>query len=255
MTGTQGGAPVRLAGSGGPSWKWSFWKFNWIAYHRVIEALERVRTYAHGRLLDVGCGDRPFAWVFDGHVTGYLGTDLPSSQYLAACPPDAFARAEALPFRAGAFDTVLGLSMMTYLPEPLDMLREVNRVLVPRGTLLIEFTQMVPLHDEPYDYFRFTRYGAAYLLERAGFEVVDHVPIAGLWTRVGMSVIAALNRMNRGPARILTEIPVRLLYATLQPAFALLDRAVFDPREVVGHLVVARKVRDAESPPATPHGA
>ena len=59
--------------------------------------------------------------------------------------------------------------------------------------------------------------------------------------RVGQSTIAALNRVNRGPLRILTEIPVRILYVVLQVFFAVLDRIFFNPREVLSHLVVARK--------------
>lgn len=217
------------------------WKFNWLANHKIVRALERARTHAHGALLDVGCGAKPFAPLFAGRVTRYLGTDLSSSPYLAGARLDAYARAEALPFRAGSFDTVLGLSMLTYLPEPLRMLEEAHRVLRPGGTLILEFTQMVPLHDEPHDYFRFTRYGAQHLLEHAGFEPVEYLPIGGLWARVGLTTIAALNRLNRGPTRVLTEIPVRILYVLLQLLFEGLDRLFFDPREVLAHLVVARR--------------
>jgi len=138
-------------------------------------------------------------------------------------------------------DTVLSLSVLTYLPEPGRLIAEAHRVLKPGGTLLLEFTQMVPLHDEPHDYFRFTRYGAAHLLERAGFEPLEYIPIGGLMSRVGLSAIAALNRINRGPLRVITEIPVRILYVVLQLGFEALDRLFFDPREVLAHLVVARK--------------
>jgi hypothetical protein len=41
---------------------------------------------------------------------------------------------------------------------------------------------------------------------------------------------------------VLTEVPVRLLYVVLQAWFELLDRVFFDPREVLAHLVVARRV-------------
>jgi len=136
---------------------------------------------------------------------------------------------------------VLGLSMVTYFREPLALLAEAHRVLRPGGALLLEFTQMAPLHDEPHDYFRFTRYGAAHLLERAGFEPLDFIPIGGLMSRVGLSAIAALNRVNRGPTRVLTEIPVRVLYVVLQVGFEALDRVFFDPREVLAHLAIARK--------------
>src|SRR5262249_18555627 len=136
-----------------PTGKWSVWKFNWLANHKIIRSLERARGHARGVLLDVGCGSKPFAGLFAGRVNRYLGTDLQASRYLGSARLDAFARAEALPFRAGSVDTVLGLSMLTYLPEPRLMLEEARRVLRPGGVLILEFTQMAPLHDPPHDYF------------------------------------------------------------------------------------------------------
>ncbi len=232
-------AALRFGGAVG---KWTFWKFNWLAKHKVIRALERARVHARGDLLDMGCGAKPFAPLFAGRVTRYWGTDLAASRYLGEARLDAFARAEAQPFRDGSFDTVLGLSMLTYLPEPVRMIEEAHRVLRPGGMLLLEFTQMVPLHDEPWDFFRFTRYGAEHLLRRAGFEPVEYLPIGGLWARVGLTAIAALNRVNRGPTRVLTELPVRVLYVVIQLGCELLDRLFFDPREVLAHLVVARRL-------------
>jgi SAM-dependent methyltransferase len=221
--------------------RWSVWRYNWIIHERVIDALVRARPHAHGVLLDVGCGDKPFAHWFDGRVTRYLGTDLASSRYLGDRRPEVYARAERLPFAGGSFDTVLGLSMLDHFPEPQALLGEAHRVLKPGGVLILEFPQMVPLHDEPYDYLRFTRYGAAWQLERAGFEPVDFIPLGGLMTKVGLTTIAGLNRINRGPTRVLTELPVRALYVVLQLLFAGLDRVFFDPREVIAHLVVARR--------------
>lgn len=230
--------------SSAPRGKWQFWKYGWLIAHRNIRALERGREHARGQLLDVGCGSRPYASLFDGRVDRYWGTDLSGSIFVVGRPPDAWARAEALPIRDRSMDTVLGLSMLTYLPEPGAMLREANRVLRPGGILLLEFTQNVPLHDEPHDYFRFTQYGAALLMRQAGFEPIEFIPIGGLWSRVGMNLIGGLNRINRGPTRVLTEIPVRILYVVLQLFFHLLDRVFFNPRDVVGHLGVGRKARD-----------
>jgi len=223
--------------------RWEFWKFNWLIHHRMIAALERSSAHASGTLLDVGCGSRPFEPLFQGRITRAFGTDLARSPYLGDRRPDAFARAEALPVRSGAIDTVLATSMLTCLPEPSAMLREVHRVLRPGGVAILEFEQMIPVHDEPHDYFRFTRFGAAHLLESAGLEPVEFIPVGGLMSKVGMSLIGWLNRVNRGPTRILTEIPVRILYVVLQLGFALLDRLFFDPREVMAHIVVARRKR------------
>jgi SAM-dependent methyltransferase len=225
----------------GPTGRFTPWKFNWLANHKILVALERVRHHARGELLDVGCGSKPFAPVFAGSVRRYWGSDLRGSRYLGGARPDAYATAEAQPFRGGVFDTVLGLSMLTYLPRPERMIAEARRVLRPGGVLILEFTQMVPLHDEPHDYFRFTRFGAEFLLREGGFEPIEIVPVGGLWARVGLSMIAALNRWNRGPTRILTELPVRFLYVVLQLGFEALDRLFFDPREVLAHVVVARR--------------
>jgi SAM-dependent methyltransferase len=227
--------------TGGRTGRWSVWKFNWLAKHKIMAAIERAAVHARGDLLDVGCGSKPFAPLLAGRVRRYWGTDLSSSPYLSQARLDAFARAEAQPFRDQSFDTVVGFSMLTYLPEPVRMIEEAHRVLRPGGTLILEFTQMVPLHDEPWDFFRFTRYGAEHLLRRGGFEPVEYIPVGGLWARVGLSTIAGLNRINRGPTRVLTEIPVRLLYVLVQCACELLDRLFFDPREVLAHLVVARR--------------
>ena len=238
--GRRGGAWASL--SRRPPGKWTFWRYNWIAHHRLISALERARVHARGVLLDVGCGDMRSERWFRGRVTRYLGVDLPGSRFLGALGPTIFARAEALPFHDASVDTVLSMSVLKYVAEPRRLLEEACRVLRPGGVLMLEFTQNAPLDDEAREYFHFTRYGARHLLEGAGFETIDMIPIAGLWTAVGMSWIAALNRLNRGPTRVVTELPVRLLYVAIQLGCALVDRLTFNPREAIAHLAVARRV-------------
>ena len=56
--------------------RWTVWKYNWLANHKIIAALERARPHARGMLLDVGCGSRPFAWVLEGRIERYLGVGL-----------------------------------------------------------------------------------------------------------------------------------------------------------------------------------
>lgn len=48
-------------------------------------------------------------------------------------------RAEALPFRAERFDTVLIVTTLCFVDSPVRMLREASRVLKPRGRLVIGF--------------------------------------------------------------------------------------------------------------------
>ncbi len=224
-----------------PASKWAVWRYNWIANAAILSALERVAPHARGALLDIGCGRRPFESAFRGRLTRYWGVDLPGSRDIVGRAPDAFAVGEALPIRSGSMDTVIGLSLLNYLAEPALTLAEAQRVLKPGGVAIFEFPQSMPLDPHSPDYYRFTKFAAARLLEQAGFEVVERLPIGGLWRRVGMSVIRGLNRLNRGPTRVLTELPVRALYVVLQSWYALLDRLFFEDSEALSHLVVARK--------------
>ena len=224
-----------------PGGRWSVWKFNWLAHHKMMAEVERVRHHALGLMLDIGCGSRSYEPIFEDQVERYVGLDLTHGPYLGMSRPDIYGRCEALPIRDGVVDTALAISVMNYLPEPARMVGEAWRVLRPGGILLAEFTQMRPHDPALHDYFRYTPEGAGWLLERAGFQVVESHPIGGLMARVRLSAIGALNRLNRGPTRVLSEIPVRLLYVVLQVTFEALDRALFDPRECLGHLVVARK--------------
>ena len=57
-----------------------------------------------------------------------------------------------------------------------------------------------------------------------------------------LAVDGPSSQHRRGPTRILTEIPVRILYVLVQGLCEVLDRLFFDPREVLSHLVVARRI-------------
>jgi len=221
--------------------RFAVWRFNWLANHKLVSGLERARSHARGVLLDVGCGAKPFESMFRGFVSRYLGLDLAGSPEVGGVRLDVVARAESLPIRNGAIDTVLAISMVNRLREPRLMLEEARRVLRPGGVLILELEQMAPVYRPPHDYWRFTRYGADWLLESSGFEVIERTALGGVMARVGLSLIGALNRVNRGPTRVITEVPVRIAYILIQVTFELLDRVWVDPGEVISHLFVARR--------------
>lgn len=60
-----------------------------------------------------------------------------------------------------------------------------NRVLKPGGCLILTSPQVWGLHEEPNDFYRYTRYGLAYLAENCGLEVVSLQARGGYWAMVG----------------------------------------------------------------------
>lgn len=94
---------------------------------------------ARGRTLDVGCGTgRNLPLYGPGvRVVGVdpAGAPLRRARRRAPAATLVRARSEALPFRDGAFDTVVSGLVFCSVDDPLRGLAEVRRVLRPGGTL------------------------------------------------------------------------------------------------------------------------
>jgi SAM-dependent methyltransferase len=80
---------------------------------------------------------------------------------------------EPLPFRDGRFDAALAKDVLEHLPDPLSVVRELHRVLVPGGPLVVSVVVDHPRRVwADYTHVRgFTRSAAARLLIDGGFSV------------------------------------------------------------------------------------
>jgi len=193
------------------------------------------RRYATGRLVDIGCGIKPFAPTFEPYVTEHVGVDHADSVH--ELDADIIAGAYEIPLPDGGFQTALLSEVLEHLEEPQAALRETFRLLAPGGKLILTTPFMWPLHEEPRDFFRYSPHGLRYLLEQAGFEVLEVTPLAGQWTTIAQ---LAGYVANRSPLR---RTP-RLLEAWLRAshwAAIRLDERQFEPWFSYDHLAVAAK--------------
>lgn len=175
---------------------------NWLIHHLCMRAVQRNAGYLSGRVLDVGCGRKPYEAIIRSRCAAYIGMDRPQSLH-GSDAVDVAGDALLLPFRAGSFDAVVAFQVMEHLPEPQQFLAEAIRVLKRGGTLLLATPFMWGEHEEPHDYYRYTRYGLRYLAQRTGFEVVSVEADTGF---VAMAVLRFnywLNRLRLGPLRVL----------------------------------------------------
>jgi ubiquinone/menaquinone biosynthesis C-methylase UbiE len=67
-------------------------------------------------------------------------------------------------FQEHSCDIVVMLEVLEHVKEPQRALDEIRRVLKPGGTLILSVPFIFPIHDEPYDFYRYTKYGLQYLL-------------------------------------------------------------------------------------------
>jgi SAM-dependent methyltransferase len=177
------------------------------------------------RVLDVGCGSRPYDSLFRD-AAEVVGFDLPGNPRA-----DLHGSIDALPIEDASFDVVLCLQVLEHVADPDAAVRELHRVVRPGGLVLASTHGVYPYHPSPADYWRWTHDGLRLLFERQGpWESVTVTPAAGTAATVAMLVARVVDLLfKRAGIR-----PVgRPLVAALNTAGAALDRAVPLLREPV----------------------
>lgn len=108
---------------------------------RIIEIVTQRRPRT---LLDIGCG-RGFLLdrLADAGLGGLTGMDVYDD---VVSDRFAYARGDVtqrLPFEDGTFECVVAGEIIEHVPDPDSLLREIRRVLVPGGTLVLSTPNMV----------------------------------------------------------------------------------------------------------------
>jgi SAM-dependent methyltransferase len=194
---------------------------------------------AGARVLDAGAGEAQHARYFSRQR--YCGVDLAvGDRAWDYSRIDAVADLTALPFRAATFDAALLIVTIEHLREPGCALAELSRTLTPGGSLLIAAPHEWETHQAPHDYFRYTRYGLSYLLEKSGFEIAELHAAGGYFRLLARRLLNGLQFFTGG-LRWLGFIPAAIL--VIPPALILpfLDFLDGERNFTLGYLCTARK--------------
>lgn len=186
-------------------------------------------------VLDAGAGEGQYATLFQKHR--YVGVDLALGD--AAwnyCDLDAIADLAALPFASHTFDACVNIVTLEHVEEPPAVIAELFRTLKPGGRLLIVTPHEWEEHQQPYDYFRYTRYGIELLLRRAGFAEIVVEPVGGFFRLLSRRLLNGI-QFFPGPLALFAAI------AFGPPALALPLLDGLDRRQnfTLGHVCTARK--------------
>lgn len=213
--------------------------FEVLIEESVCEFADRLPENA--RVLDAGAGEGQYAGRFQRQR--YVGVDLAvGDSHWDYSRLDVVADLTALPFRPGVFDAALNIVTMEHLRDPAGALREIARTLQPGATLLIAAPQDWEVHQAPHDYFRYTRHGLAYLLEAAGFEIVDLKPAGGYFRLLARRLLNGLQFFTGG-ARWLAFIPAAVVLAPPAMVLPFLDSLDTECNFTLGYICTARKKR------------
>lgn len=211
----------------------------------ITQSLSEVTGYARGILLDIGCGGKPYFTIFAKRVTRYIGFDLPPHQRSNKDRKnvDLLADLSKIPFKDCTIDTVLATQVLEHFPDPHALLGEVRRVLKSGSHLILSAPQAWELHEEPNDFFRFTKYGLKYLLDANKFEVVAIKPRGGFFRLLGQILCVQISHIQNRLSRKIFDLLFGPVYLVINFFAIFLDQTIGKSwtKSTLGYLCVARK--------------
>jgi SAM-dependent methyltransferase len=213
-----------------------------LARRRLHKAIAERSVELHGRrLLDVGCGTKPYRKLFD--VTEYLGLDIDSEITRRRGIADVLYDGGKFPFADARFEAVLCNQVLEHVFNPDEFVSELARVLAPGGRLLLTVPFIWDEHEQPWDYARYTSFGLRHILERHGLRVLRHDKLLDDLSALAQLFNAYLFKIlsARSPRIALAVTPLVMAPVSL---LGLLAGWLFprNPDLFLDHVVVAERI-------------
>jgi len=174
-------------------------------------------------VVDIGCGQRPYADLFGDAFCVALDRSTQGAR------PSVVADVLHLPLASACADLVFCTQVIEHVQRPQRLLDECCRIMKPGGMLVLTGPFYWPLHEEPHDYFRFTRYGLEQLARQAGLQVVTLQNDCGSLTQLAVSLVELLPRW---------ALPLLPVINVITPW---LQRLSSDRRSTLNLVMVARR--------------
>lgn len=164
----------------------------------ILEVIKRNSHLLNGTMLDVGCGKMPYKSILtkpNGFVSEYIGLDLikPLEGYEAA-RPDIFWDGSQIPLQNESVDSILLTEVLEHCFEPILVLGECYRVLKKGGHLVVTVPFLWPLHDIPFDEYRYTPYSLRKILMQSGFTDFQIKALGGWNASLGQMMALWIKR-------------------------------------------------------------
>jgi SAM-dependent methyltransferase len=170
------------------------------------------------RVLDVGCGVKPYLPYFEPFAERYVGVDIGNPA------ADLEGSVEALPAEDGSFDLVLCTQVLEHVEHPAQAVRELHRVTAPGGRVLSSTHGVQVYHPSPTDYWRWTHAGLEQMFSACGpWSSVTVTPVGGAATCLAALSAVYADLLFRKAH--LTPVARGTVW-TLNSLGALVDRAV-----------------------------
>lgn len=134
------------------------WDFSYIMLKSNLKLFKKFKNLVLNenkiKLLDVGCGFKPYLKLFEKNKIEYVGVDFEKEKSYA----DFVASAEKLPFSDNSFDALIYSEVFEHIKDLNLALNEMRRVSKNGAFVYISSPFIFPEHGAPYDFQRLTQY-------------------------------------------------------------------------------------------------
>jgi SAM-dependent methyltransferase len=160
---------------------------------------EALKNFAHGDLLDLGCGYVPLYGVYSKYVESVTCVDWENTFHKNEFLDKVCDLNKPLPLEDKKFDTVILSDVLEHIFYPDKLLGEIHRIMRNNGYLIMNTPFLYNIHEEPYDYYRYTQYAYEQFAKQLGFEICSIIPL-GSGLEVLTDMLCKFSMRFRGPS-------------------------------------------------------
>jgi SAM-dependent methyltransferase len=217
----------------------------YISRKRLSSAILARRQFLTGRLLDFGCGSKPYRDMFE--VDEYVGVDIDASGHSHTNEQiDVYYDGRTLPFEDDYFDSIFSSQVFEHISNLEEILGELYRVLRPGGHMLATFPFVWEEHEIPFDFKRYSSFGSRDLLLSAGFQVVGMAKSSTYVETMFQMWNAYVSQHLLPPGRLVRALATPLLVAPSTAVGLGLSRILPENRHLyLDNVVLARKAPES----------
>lgn len=137
-----------------------------------------IKENAFGLLLDLGCGNVPLYEMYKDYVADNICVDWIDTFHKNQHLDYVFNLNQGIPLDT-KFDSILMTDTLEHIANPDQLFFDISRLLKPSGKLILTVPFLYWIHEEPYDYYRFTKYKLKMLCEQNKLKVISIYPYGG----------------------------------------------------------------------------
>ncbi|MBW4685940.1 MAG: class I SAM-dependent methyltransferase [Komarekiella atlantica HA4396-MV6] len=204
-------------------------------YEKVIS------QHASGLLLDLGCGNVPLYGVYRDKIIDNICIDWSNTFHKNIYLDYEVDLNTVIPLDSEQFDTILATDVLEHIAKPELLMSEIKRLLKSNGKIILTVPFLYWLHEQPYDYFRYTEFALRMFCQQNNLSVIELEPYGGAIEVILDIFSKQLIRVSKLSCQIFSNLSLVFIESSIGQKISLKTARNFP----MGYYLVAQKLESA----------